>query len=114
MTGQDKLKQIQAELNRLHDLNLLFDPSHGFLIGKPSKRYNRLLREYWAINRKIKRQKELYRKRKEAAREHIIGQLKTASNTPMTWGELADMQSDIERLGRRYGLLRELRREGII
>ena len=55
-----------------------------------------------------------YAKRKESARERIISQLETASNAPLSWGELADMQAEIERLGRRYGLLRELKREGII
>lgn len=55
-----------------------------------------------------------YAKRKAAAWERIISQLETASVTPLSWGELADIQAAIERLGRRYGLLRELKREGII
>ena len=55
-----------------------------------------------------------YAKRKAAARERIISHLETASNAPISWGELADIQADIEKLGRRYGLLRELKREGII
>ena len=55
-----------------------------------------------------------YSKRKAAARERIISRLETANNAPLSWGELADIQAEIEHLGRRYGLLRELKREGII
>lgn len=55
-----------------------------------------------------------YAARKESARNKIIALQNLLSVLALSWGELADIQNDIEKLGRRYGLLTELREEGII
>ena len=55
-----------------------------------------------------------YTARKKAARNKIIALQNLLSVLILSYGELADIQADIEKLGRRYGLLTELREEGII
>ncbi len=55
-----------------------------------------------------------YQKAKAAAREKAV----EFSNTPdatagMSWAEVAAISNHFERLGRRYGLLREFRENGI-
>lgn len=55
-----------------------------------------------------------YAARKETARNKIIALQNLLSVLVLSYGELANIQNDIEKLGRRYGLLTELREEGII
>lgn len=55
-----------------------------------------------------------YQTAKENARNRIIEAMNELSNVSISWGELAELQAKIERLGRKYGLLQELRENGVI
>lgn len=54
-----------------------------------------------------------YAKRKEAVRSQAIEWSDETSESPMSWADLAGWQAYFERMGRRYGLLREFRENGI-
>ena len=55
-----------------------------------------------------------YAQRKEAARESAIDWQIWASEQSLSYGELADFHAHFENLGKRYGLTREFRENGII
>lgn len=54
-----------------------------------------------------------YQQRKEEARERAIEWQRDFENQNYYWSELADWAEHFEKLGRRYGLLREFRENGI-
>lgn len=54
-----------------------------------------------------------YQKRKEQIRQEAIEWQLDFSNHNYSWGELAVWQEHFERLGRRYGLLREFHENAI-
>lgn len=55
-----------------------------------------------------------YAQGKERARELAQEWQRTFGDTSHSWGELAEDAARFERLGRRYGLLREFRENGIL
>ena len=55
-----------------------------------------------------------YRERKEAAREQAIEFQLSHGDHSYSWGELATLGSYFEKMGKRYGLLKEFRENGII
>lgn len=57
--------------------------------------------------------KKTYQELKETARNIAIEWQSLQSEQAMTWGECAAWGDYFERLGRRYGLLREFRENGI-
>ena len=58
--------------------------------------------------------KSEYAKGKEAARNKAIKWLDDFDGRTMSWNELCDEQARLERLGKRYGLTKEFRENGII
>lgn len=54
-----------------------------------------------------------YQKRKEEVRQEAIDWQLDFGNHNYSWGELAYYGDYFERLGKRYGLLREFRENGI-
>lgn len=58
--------------------------------------------------------KNYYNRLKEAARQAAIEWQLTFGENPMSWNELADACQRFYTLGKRYGLLREFRENGII
>ena len=50
---------------------------------------------------------------KEAARQEAIEWQLTSGNNPMSWKELAEVSKRFYTLGKRYGLLKEFRENGI-
>ena len=54
-----------------------------------------------------------YQVEKEKARQKAIDWQYEFSETSMSWGELAAYQAYFEAIGKRYGLLREFRENGI-
>ena len=57
--------------------------------------------------------KKSYQENKKAARAEAIEWQLTTAQEPMYWSELAEWNEHFERLGRRYGLLREFHENGI-
>lgn len=55
-----------------------------------------------------------YQTRKAAARDAAIVYQQNAAEQSPSWGEIAEATAYFERLGRRFGLLREFRENGII
>ena len=55
-----------------------------------------------------------YRRRKEQARAAAMEHQRRAAETSQSWAEVAEDAARFERLGRKYGLLREFRENGII
>jgi hypothetical protein len=55
-----------------------------------------------------------YQRRKERAREMAIEWQRSCSEESYSWAEVAEAGQRFERLGRRYGLLRKFRENGII
>lgn len=55
-----------------------------------------------------------YAKRKEAARQAAIEWQLQASETALSYGELAEKSAHFEKLARRFGLIREFRENAII
>lgn len=55
-----------------------------------------------------------YAERKEKARNEAIEWQNDFANHNYYWSELAEFSAHFETLGRRYGLLREFRENGII
>ena len=58
--------------------------------------------------------KESYQQLKEAAREAAIDWQNSWQDNWPSYGELAEAQERFEKLGRRYGLIREFRENAII
>ncbi len=56
--------------------------------------------------------KKTYQELKEEAREKA--QQWQLDESPKSWGELAEESANFERLAKRYGLIKEFKREGII
>ena len=54
-----------------------------------------------------------YQEMKEKVRNEAIDWQYNAANENYSYGDLADWEGYFERLGRRYGLLREFRENGI-
>lgn len=54
-----------------------------------------------------------YQKAKARARESAIEFQKDVAEMSLSWWEISEVQEQFERLGRRYGLLREFRENGI-
>lgn len=57
--------------------------------------------------------KQRYLELKEMARQEAIDWQLDLGNHNYSWGELAEYQSRFEKLGKRYGLLKEFRENGI-
>ena len=55
-----------------------------------------------------------YQKRKEAAREKAINFQYEQTNMNLSWLEVSQIASYFYKLGRRYGLVREFRENGLI
>lgn len=55
-----------------------------------------------------------YARRKENARQIAIDWQNEASKQDLSYGELAEFTNKFKNLGKRYGLLREFRENGII
>ena len=55
-----------------------------------------------------------YQRRKEQARRTAQEWQRRFSDSSHSWAELAEDAQRFERLGRRYGLLREFRENGIV
>ena len=55
-----------------------------------------------------------YERRKSEIRQEAIEWQTTFNDCKMTYGELAIMQSYFEKQGKRYGLLKEFKENGII
>lgn len=55
-----------------------------------------------------------YQRGKEAAREMAVEFSLTFGEHTYFWSDLAEFTAKFERLGRRYGLLREFRENGIL
>lgn len=59
--------------------------------------------------------KKSYAERKEEVREMAIEyQNSFSEGKQWSYGEMAEIQGNLERLGRRYGLLREFRENAVI
>lgn len=56
----------------------------------------------------------MYQMKKNSARDRIMDWLDEMYEKPMSWGELLEMQAKIEKLARRYGLVGELKNEGVL
>lgn len=56
----------------------------------------------------------IYQKNKERARQTAIAWQHESANTWQTWAELAEASAYFETLGKRYGLIKEFRENGII
>ena len=55
-----------------------------------------------------------YKTRKAAARDAAIMAQKEAAEQSQSWEEVAETAARLERLARRFGLLREFRENGLI
>lgn len=55
-----------------------------------------------------------YAEYKDEARQAAIDWQASAGTVPLSWGELATIGAEFERLARRYGLIKEFRENGII
>ena len=55
-----------------------------------------------------------YRKAKEQARQQAIDLQRRMGEESLSYGGLAIIQSNLQTLGKRYGLLKEFRREGLL
>ena len=83
----------------------------GFLILKRveiRKCYN-----FESIEEITMAKKKTYTERKEMARNDAINWQSDFAMNVYSWGELAFWADHFERLGKRYGLLREFRENGI-
>lgn len=61
----------------------------------------------------MKTTKTTYKAKKEMARQEAIDWQKDVANHDYNYGELAEFGEHFEKLGRRYGLLKEFRENGI-
>lgn len=57
---------------------------------------------------------QYYYRKKNELHEEALNISYTLSETKLSWGELADILTDLEFRARKYGLLRELRENGIL
>ena len=57
---------------------------------------------------------QYYYRKKNELYEEALNISYTLSETRLSWGELADILADLEFRARKYGLLRELRENGIL
>ena len=55
-----------------------------------------------------------YAARKAAARELAIDVSIAVSKGKLTWSEIADIAQNLERIGKRYGLIKEFKENGLI
>lgn len=55
-----------------------------------------------------------YQRGKEKAREEAINWQEWESNNPVSWGGVAIASAYLEKLAKRFGLVREFRENGII
>lgn len=55
-----------------------------------------------------------YQLRQSQLRDEAIDWQTYEAENPVSWGELAEAGAYFERLGKRYGLIREFRENGII
>ena len=62
---------------------------------------------------KMKNTKTIYETKKEMARQEAIDWQNDFSNHNYSYGELAEFGEHFEKLGKRYGLLKEFRENGI-
>ena len=58
-------------------------------------------------------ERNYYNRLKEAARQAAIEWQLTFGDNPMGWNELADVCQRFYKLGKRYGLIKEFRENGI-
>ena len=61
----------------------------------------------------MKNTKTTYEMKKEMARQEAIDWQKDVTNHNYSYGELAEFVMHFEKLGKRYGLLKEFRENGI-
>lgn len=66
------------------------------------------------MEKKVKKYAEKYAQKKEAARAEAQEWQARQFALVMSWEECAEASAHFERLGRRYGLLREFRENAII
>lgn len=64
---------------------------------------------YYRKNEKLAERRAKYLRAKEAARQEAIDWQADFPNHNYSWGEMAEFEAYFEKLGRRYGLLREFR-----
>lgn len=57
--------------------------------------------------------KTIYARKKASARQEAIDWQKDVANHDYSYGELAEFVMHFEKLGKRYGLLKEFRENGI-
>ena len=68
----------------------------------------------YQVTEKMKNTKTIYEKKKEIARQEAIDWQDDFRNHNYSYGELAEFGYYFEKLGRRYGLLKEFRENGIL
>lgn len=61
----------------------------------------------------MKNTKTTYKAKKEMARQEAIDWQKDVANHNYSYGELVEFEEHFEKLGRKYGLLKEFRENGI-
>ena len=67
----------------------------------------------YQVAEKMKNTKTTYEKKKEIARQEAIDWQDDFRNHNYSYGELAEFGYYFEKLGRKYGLLKEFRENGI-
>ena len=87
--------------------------SHNALKRPAPKKPARTVRKPMKPKKPAAKKSE-YVKGKEAARNKAIKWLDDFDGRTMSWNELCDEQARLERLGKRYGLTKEFRENGII
>ena len=55
-----------------------------------------------------------YAARKSYARELAMNISDAVSKVSLTWSEIADISQNLERIGKRYGLIKEFKENGLI
>ena len=55
-----------------------------------------------------------YQKRKTSARNRAAEWQSDFENHNYTWGEISDIQDSFRKIGKRYGLLKEFKENGIL
>lgn len=55
-----------------------------------------------------------YQKNKAIARQNAVAWLLAMAINAPTWGEIAEGQAYFEKIGKRYGLIKEFKENGII
>lgn len=80
---------------------------------KPAAKAVRPAKKVPAPKAKAKKQ-SAYERGKEAARDAAVKWQKKCASLPMSYYQLSKSQNKLEKLGKRYGLLREFRENGIL